>query len=262
MAKMNVLLAKTDHLASSFKKGLTEYGKFFRDKQGSFKGERKTYDPKGDAIDLPGERKFERVVTTVREKLVYLEETSDDYINALFSQEKTNATSGNVVTLTVDGITFGSFTALELLRLKSLLESGDLESMYASIPVRSDGEIWIETTDDMYKGREIFESPLVTGIKKSTQKESYILPDPNLKNLSDTTRYTPQIAVKDTPIEIGDYTYQKFSGEYTHRQRAEILLRRTKLLTATIEALKTVNDVEATESDMTAQKLFGYLHAF
>ena len=261
MAKMNVLLAKTDHLASSFKKGISEYGKFFREKQGAFKGEKKTYTAKDGTIDLPNERKNENVVTTVDEKLDYLVDTSKDYINALFSQEKTNAQSGVSVPLVVDGIEFGNFSALELLRLKSLLESGDIESMYSNIPVRPDNENWVPTTNDLYTGRQIFESELVTGTKKSTQKESYILPDPNIEKLGKDAKYTPQIASKDTIIDLGNYTFQKFSGEYTHRQRAEILKRRTKILTATIEALKTINDTESISSDMTASKLFGYLHS-
>jgi hypothetical protein len=260
MSKMNVLLAKTDHLGSSFKKGLSEYSKFFRDKQGAFKGERRTYTAKDNTIDLPGERKNELVVTTVDEKLVYLVESSKEYIDSLFSQERTNATSGAKVVLVVDDIEFGSFTALELLRLKSLVESGDFESMYSNIPVRTDNENWAATSNEQYEGRAIFESEIVRGTKKSTLKESYILPDPNIANVKDG-KYTPQLAVRDTIIDLGDYSFQKFSGEYTHRQRAEILKRRTKLLTAVIEALKEVNDTEAVKSDMTAEKLFGYLHS-
>lgn len=42
--KLNVLLAKTDHLADVFKKGLADYVTFFKKNQGSFKGEKKTYD--------------------------------------------------------------------------------------------------------------------------------------------------------------------------------------------------------------------------
>lgn len=259
--KLNVLLAKTDHLASSYKKGIVEYIKFFKDKQGQFKGEKKTYSPKESTIDIPSERKNELVVTTVDEKLDYIISASKEYIDALFSQEKTNASGVSKVRLIVDNIDFGEYTSLELLRLKSLLENGDLESMYSNIPVRSDSEIWNPTTNEMYLDRKtVFESELVKGVKKSTTKESYILVDPNIEKLGKDTKYTPQIATKDTIIDLGDFTYQKFSGEYTHRQRAEILKRRTILLSAVIEALKEANDVEAISSDMTAEKLFGFLH--
>lgn len=259
--KLNVLLAKTDHLASSFKKGIVEYLKFFKDKQGSFKGEKKTYQPKDNTVDIPSERKNELIVTTVDEKLQYLVDTSKDYIDALFAQEKTNASGVKTVELIVDSVNFGKYTSLELLRLKSLLESGDLENMYSNIPVRSDSEIWTETKNEMYESRKgIYETELIKGVKKSTTKESYILSDPNIEKLGPDAKYTPQISTKDTIIDLGEFTYQKFSGEYTHRQKAEILKRRTKLLSSVIESLKEVNDVESVSSDMTAEKLFGYLH--
>lgn len=258
--KLNVLLAKTDQLSSSFKKGITEYIKFFKSAQGSFIGEKKTYSPKEGTIDEPSLRKNQLVVTTVDEKLEYLVNSSKEYIDSLFSQEATNASGQAKSELFVDGISLGVYSSLELLRLKSLIESGELEEMYANIPVRSDSEIWNETKADDYKNRTgIFETGVTSGVKKTTTKESYILSDPNIANVKDG-KYTPQIASRDTVVELGDYTSQKYSGEYSQRQKAEILQRRTKLLVAVLEALKASNDVEAVDSQMNSNKLFGYLH--
>lgn len=257
--KLNVLLAKTDHLASSFKNLLSDYVKFFKTNQGSFKGEKKTYEPKPGMIDIPSERNNKLVVTTVNEKLIYLEENSREYIDALFSQEKTNSSGLSKAKLVVEGIEFGEFSSLELLRLKSLLETGSLKELYETLPVRNDDETWTKTTNDMYTNREIYESTLRSGVSKSITKEQYILPDPNI-NSNNEARYTPQIASKDTVIEIGDYSHQKFTGETSHVERANILGRRTKLLTAVIAALKEANDVEAIPSDMTSQKIFSFLH--
>ncbi len=257
--KLNVLLAKTDHLASSFKKGLEEYVKFFKTSQGAFKGEKKTYEARPNTIDLPSERINRLVVTTVDEKLKYFEENSKEYIDALFSQEKTNASGVAKATLSVGGITFGEFTSLELLRLKSLLEGGTFKEMYEHLPVRNDDEIWDKSSNDSYSGRNIYESTLRTGVNKSTTKEQYILTDPNIAKI-DSSKYTPQIAVKETVLELGDYTIQRFTGETSHVERAAILERRSKLLVAIIEALKISNEVEAVASDMTADKIFGYLH--
>ncbi len=257
--KLNVLLAKTDHLASIFKKSIEDYLKFFKTSQGAFKGEKKTYEPKPGTIDLPNERVNKLVVTTVDEKLDYLVEHSKEYIDALFSQEKTNACGLAKAELTVDGVVFGEFTSMELLRLKSLLESGTFKEMYENLPVRNDDETWTKTKNDMYKSRNVYESTKREGINKSIMKESYILTDPNLSKI-DASKYTPQIATKDTIIELGDYTYQKFSGETSHVERAEILSRRSKLLTAVIGALKVANEVEVIPSEMTADKIFNYLH--
>ncbi len=259
-SKLNVLLAKTDHLASVFKKGIQDYVKFFKTAQGSFKGGKKTYEPKPGTIDQPNERSNKLVVTTVSEKLYYLQESSREYIDALFSQEKTNSSGIAKAKLVVDGISFGEFTSMELLRLKSLLESGDIKEMYENIPVRNDDETWNKSSNEMYTSRDIYESTMQVGIQKSIIKESYILSDPNISKI-DSSKYTPITATKDTIVELGDYTYQRFSGEASHHERASILGRRSKLLTAVIESLKTANDVECIESDMTADKIFNYLHS-
>jgi hypothetical protein len=257
--KMNTLLAKTDHLGSSFKKMVEEYMKYFKNKQGDFRGEKKTYVAKDGTIDIPSERRNDRIVATVGEKFEWFEKSATDYIDALFAQEATNASGSAKAKLVVDGTEFGEFSSLELLRLKSLLESGHLEEMYKNIPTRSDSEEWKKTGEEMYEGRDIFESPKNSGTKKSTTKESYILPDPNIEKAG-IKNYTPQIASRDTIIELGEYTHQRFSGEFSHRERAEILKRRTQLLTAVIEALKVANEAEAVSSDMNASKLFGFLH--
>ncbi len=257
--KLNVLLAITDHLASVYKKGLEEYVKFFKGSQGAFKGEKKTYIPKPGTIDIPGNRGNILVATTVTEKLDYLSQSSSDYIDSLFALEKTNSAGLASAELLVDGKSFGKLSSLELLRLKSLLEHGTFKDVYENIPVRSDSENWTSTNDDMYTSRNIYEGPKTAGVQKSTIKESYILPDPNISSTS-VTNYIPQLASKDTVIELGDYTFQKFSGELSHLERAGILQRRSKLLTAVINALKVANDVESISSDMTARKLFSYLH--
>lgn len=258
--KLNVLLAKTEHSSGSYKKMVADYLAFFKGQQGQFRGIKKTYTPNPDTVDIPSERGAIKVVTTVGEKLAWFEDTAKEHINNLFAVEATNASGEATATLVVDGVTFGIFTSLELLRLKSLLEDANLEAMYANIPVRSDSEIWDANTQEEYSDREILQSPLQEGIKKSIMKTQYILEDPNVQHLKDASRYVPQVASKDTVLELGKYTVQGFSGESTHRKRAEILKRRSKLLSAVVEALKTANEAETVQSQLTAEKLFSYLH--
>lgn len=259
MVKLNVLLAKTDMLAAGFRASISDFCRFFGSNQADFKGEKKTYTAAADMIDLPSERSDKRVVTTVDEKLKWFEETHKEYFNALFSQEKTNASGAAKAELKVGGQSWGTFTSLELLRLKSVVEAGDFEKMYSTIPVRSDSEIWEACTAEAYNGRTIMQSPVLAGEKKSVTKENYILPDPNISK-ENGARYVPQVAVKDTIITVGSYTHQKFSGEWTHRQRAELLRRRQVLLVAVTEALKVANEVEVVESELTSEKIFNYLH--
>ena len=259
-SKLSILLAKTDHLSATFRSSIKDYLSYFKNSKSAFKGEKKTYTPKDDTVDEPSRRGNKMVVTTVKEKLDWLKETNSDYIDSLFSQEATNAAGKAKAELVVGDINFGTFSSLELLRLKTILENGELEQMYSNIPVRNDDEEWNKTSEDQYKNRDIYEGKKVEGTAKTTEKENYILTDPNISQMKDTGSYKPQVAQKTTIIELGEFSTQKFSGEYSHRERAELLKRRSNLLTAVIQALKVANDVDAVDSQMTANKLFGYLH--
>jgi hypothetical protein len=261
--KLNVLLSVTDALRTKYKNMVGNYSKFFANKQGNFFGEKGTYEARDGALDDPTKKKYVKVVTTVDEKFDYFLEESKEFINALFSQERTNASGLVTANLIVEGKDWGKFTSLELLRLKSLLESsdlGNLEQMLSSIPVRSDAEIWQKTTAEEYQDRNIWQSPLQEGVSKTTEKEEYILIDPNIERLTELgASYSPKTSVKTKPVEVGDYTYQKFSGEWSQREKAAALKRRNDLLVAVIKALKECNDVVVEESALTAEKIFGYI---
>lgn len=260
--KLNVLLALTDKLKSDFKNMIGDYTKYYNKSQGDFLGEKRTYSPREGTIDEPTKRGVKKVVTTVDEKIDYFINNSKDYINYLFSQEKTNANGLSTADLIIEGINWGKFTSLELLRLKTLIESSDngkLEGMLIEIPVRSDNEIWNKSENADYSVRSVFETPMVSGVAKTTNKEEYILDDPNLSRLKDGSNYSAVKSVRNVVQELGDYTLQKFSGEWSHVQRAGSLKRRSELLTAVIAALKVANEVEAVQSELTAQRIYGYI---
>ena len=67
-------------------------------------------------------------------------------------------------------------------------------------------------------------------------------------------------SVKSRTVETGDYTQQTFTGEWTQRQRAELLRRRSQLLAAVIEALKVVNDVAVEKPNLNVDELVNYLY--
>lgn len=257
--KLNTLLGVTEHSTSVFRKLIKEYTHFFDKKQGEFKGIRKTYTPREGTRDEPGERQFIAVVTTVDEKLDYLVDNSVKHLENVMNIEATNA-SGAKVELKLGDISFGMLSTLELMRLKSILEKEGLEEMYSNMPVRSDAEVWTSSIDELYADREIYETRKIDGVKKSLLKQEYIMEDPNLKNMSDHSRYTPVKSSKDIVIDLGDYTLQYFSGETTHRKRAAILKRRSDMVEAITAAIKEANDKEVVKSELDPKKLFTYLH--
>lgn len=259
--RLNVLLAMTDALRTKYKNMVNDFTKFFSKSQGAFLGGRNTYMVREDAVDDPSKRGYQRVVTTVDEKFKYFIKESVEFVDALFSQEKTNSMGVATAELMVNGKSWGVFTSLELLRLKSLLEAsdlGNLTTMLDNIPVRPDSQVWKLSEAEEYKDRVIWETELISGISRTTVKEEYILHDPNVA-AGKITNYSPQVAVKTNTLEIGDYTSQHFSGQWSHRERAGVLKRKSDLLIAVIQALKECNNCEVVKSDLTAVKIFEYI---
>lgn len=257
-ATLNVALAVTDQLSKSYQKMLAEYTEFFKKNQGAFQGIKKTYDANVGTMDYPAERKNEPVITTVQEKMDWLIESSAKYLNTCFNQEATNGSGQAKAFLMIQGVAI-EMSTVELLKLKSILESSVFVDMLSSLPVREDKEIWSATTDEQYVGRAIFESPKIGPmVVKTTVNTLIIVPDPNIEKLGSKT-YTPITDTKKEVIELGRSTSQKFSGAITQRERAEILRRRSELLVNVLEAIKRANETELIESNMTSAKLFNFL---
>jgi len=257
MNKLNLLLAKTDSLAPQFKGMIQDFARYFSKSQGAFVGQKRTYEANEGTVDDPTKRGNLLVQTTVGTKLQWFKENAKEYIDSLFAQEATNASGNAKAELFVEGTSWGTFSSLELLRLKSVVENGGLHGMLEALPVRSDSVEWEKSDAEMYKDKEIFQTPLLSGTNITTAKEDRILKDPNVSK--DSPNYTPTVTTITTTVELGDYTMQNFSGEWSQRQRAEVLQRRGKLTTAIIEALKRCNEVEVVESELNSEKIFGYL---
>lgn len=260
--KQHVLLAKTEHSGAQFRELVKGYVKTFKDNQSNesiFRGIRQTYQAKEGFLDEPSKRGFRPVRNTVPEYLEYLEKTSNEYVSNLFALEATNASGTATARLVVDGEDFGELTTLELLRLKSFLDHQELNTLYQSLPVRPDNQMWKESDDEEFRGKPVWATQLFENPHRTTLKEPFILKDPNIEFVKDGKGYQPQVQYRDTPIIMGEQQVQWFSGEISHRERADILERLTKLKGAVKEALAKANEVEIVPSPLTGQKVFGYL---
>lgn len=260
MMKINTLLAKVDHASSSVNKMIRDYAAFFKTKQGAFKGEKNTYTPREGFLDKPEKRSFVRVTTTVQEKLDWFEDKFIPYLKELFSIEATNSYGAHRVELKVGDVSFGNLSAPELMRLRNILTSNELDSMYQNIPVRSDARIYEACTDEEYEGREIMQTPISQSVERTTEKEEVILKDPNIDPAHLPANYRSTTVMKTRMVEVGDSTHQEFTGEWTQHKRAELLKRKSELLSAITVALKEVNEVEAQKSNLDADTLIKYLH--
>ncbi len=248
--KLSVLLGLRDKVEKTFGNMLDDMLQKFKNKQSLFRGYRRTYTAIDGYADEPTKRGYELVSSTVKEQLDWFKQHSKDYFKIVLSIEKTNAESVKA-DLIVAGENWGTYTTLELLRLKSILDS-KFRAMLQELPIRKETVLWTKSNDDNYINRNIFESPLERGFSKTTLKESYILPDPH----ADLKRQ-PMIAEKSTQVNIGEYTSQEFSGELSNRERAELAVKYDVLYKALIEALETANNIEVKESDL-GDKVLNY----
>jgi hypothetical protein len=258
--KMNTLLAKVEHGTSRFSKMISDYCQFFKNKQGAFSGVKKTFVPRDGYVEDSRYISNVQVTTTVGEKFNWFENESIPYLKDVFAIEATNSKGAQKIELVVEGVSFGFLTALDLMRLKSILSKKEWDDMYINIPVRSDSDVWEPCTNSEYEGREIFQTPLSQGVTRTTETEEIILKDPNLDPQNLPANYNAKTTIKKKTVETGDYTIQNYTGAWTQRQRAELLRRRSAILNAIVAALKEVNDVPAEQENLNVDKLFNYLH--
>lgn len=254
---MTVLLGLRDKVESNFKNMLTDMAQKFSKKQGLFLGEKKTYQALDSYADDPTKRGFTNVQSTVEEQLGFMQQETKDFMNVVFSIEKTNASGNVVANLIVDGEDWGEYTSLELLRLKTTLDNSRLKEIYQHLPVRTATDIWSVSEDENHADRAIFQTELDEGHSKTTLKESYILPDPHA---GEGTSRPPIVADKSTQVNVGRYTVQKFSGAISMKERANMIVRYNSLYKAVVVALAEANQVEAVQSDL-GTKVFEYIHS-
>lgn len=256
--KLATLLAITENLTNSWKQALADNINVFSKSLGFFRGEKRTFITEPDMQEPSGERIDKAVQFTVNDNLKWLEETHSQFIDSLFALEATNASGTVKAELIVEGNSWGFYSSLELLRLKSFLDSGELTKMYSSIPVRDTQERWTLSNNEEYIGKGVYENVALDYKKWTSTKTSMILPDPNVNASSPS--YKPMVVEHTVNQLIGNGRFQKFSGEWTLLQRAELLRRKAILGTAVKAALEIANQAEVVPSEMTAKKIFGYLH--
>jgi hypothetical protein len=253
--KLSTLLALRERSEKEFKNMVDDMFTKFKTKQGLFKGERKTYQAKEGYNDVPEKRSFVKVASTVNEQLSWLTQHSLEYFKTVFNIEKTNASGLVKAPLVVDGVLFGEYSSLELLRLKGILE-GKMRDLYKELPVRSEQVIWKTSEDDEYKARGIVETVLEVSDNKTTEKRTQIVSDPHIKDSPNRPPVTQEIS---TQVVIGTVTSQQFSGELSMYERASMQVRLEKLLQGVIIALEQANHTETLESDL-GEKILKYIH--
>ena len=128
--RLSVLLGLRDKVETNFKNMVDDMFKKFKNNQGLFIGQRNTYQPLEGYADEPSKRGFTNVQSTVDEQLQWMKENTKDFMDVVFSIEKTNASGKVKAKLVVEGQEWGEYTSLELLRLKTTLDNSKFKELY------------------------------------------------------------------------------------------------------------------------------------
>lgn len=256
---MNTLLAKQENTKGKMGSYLSRTTKDLQNVS-RFRGQKKTYEPLPDMPDDQSMRANVPVAVTVDEQLSEIQNgVLKQWLEETFAIEATNSLGAKRVPLIVDGNYFGELSAIELLRLKSFLTTEGIKNMFSSIPVRQDDRIWNVSENPDFNGRSIFETEMLKGTKKTSETFEEILQDPNVDKNNLPSSYRPAVTKRLRTYEQGRYTVQDFSGEWSRKQKADLLERVDKLLDAVVAAMKDVNDVVAEKSNLDTESLMAYM---
>jgi len=257
--KLNQVLAETENGANTVKQALTSYIGFFKNSQGAFVGERTTVEPiPGASVQPTTKENNKQVVTTVNEKLEWLNPQLLHYLKSSLDMERTNASGTIKANLIVEGEDWGEYSSLELLRLKSFVTNAKLKDMITNIPVRSDAVDFTPTDLEQYKEREISQTETRDFNDTTTKVEQYIIKNPDIGK-GDGYNPDPVIGTRKEQEILAKCTYTKFSGEWTQRERATSLRKLQLLRDAIIDALQRANANEVIESAFDGEKLLQYI---
>lgn len=257
MKSLNQKLAYRESRSASFTDFCRDLVK--KMKTGSaWKGRRTTSVALGDYVLEPGDNAFTKVAYSMEETKNYITKMWSDYLQNLLDIDRTNSMSGITAPLEVDGEEWGHFTSLELLQLRGFLLNGNVVEVLKQLPTRPSNLVWEITSDpDLPEGT--YENVLFNAPEKTTEKTERILEDPNAKHLKEGVQYTPKVTVDTKIVPTKSKKVTDYSSGMSETEHAEIQQRRTQLLSAVTVALAKINEQEALESNLSAERVVRYL---
>lgn len=258
--KLAALLGVTELAKKRQAALINDYSIFFTKNQGAFVGKKSSYTPAPGYNDNLSKQYHNRLTTTVAEKMMYMAENIIPIWNDMLTVEKTNSSGIAKANLIIDGKDYGEFTSLELLGMKTLFTSGKVQHMIKSTPTRREGVNWVKDDSGDYADREVYKRD-VPYQDVTTEKESYIVDDPNVaKSIAAgvSLNYAPVVKIKETKAVLGGGVVTELTGAISHTDRAQILDRLTLIQRGITEALARANDVEV-EDRTDVSSIVGYL---
>ena len=246
MAKTHALLAVLPTKLKTAMKIADEAIHTFGAKPERFQAQRKTYTP----VDLENGRTHPTedipMSSTVREKLDWVRKSWQVFMDCEYQRDVTNTTAK--ADLVFDGITIPDLPVTFLMQLEKQLTK--LRQVYGSAPTLDPSVSWDQATDFDRPG--VHQAPAL-----ERDSEEFTITYPVV--LQPTAEHPGQYVEKKVASKTGTWKHQKWSGELTLHEKADILGRVDILLEAVRKAKSEANNDNHC-TDKVAEVIFDYLH--
>jgi len=225
---------------------LTEAMTTFSKKADHFDGIIKTYTPfKEEGTKIPPETK--EIVTTVSDKLKYIQNDTIKSIDAQLSKEETNASGVAIADLKVGDTDLGKFSATSLLALESQLTN--LRNVYKTIPTLDPSRAW---RADKASGNGIYITD--PEVKFRTEKEH----EP-ITLAKATDKHAAQVQLVSIDRQVGKYETVYKSGKITPAEKSTLLGRIDDLIDTVKRARAKANQAEV-KNVKVAKKILDFIN--
>jgi hypothetical protein len=231
MAKIHEILAAEPNVKAKADTLLKEGMNTFKEKQGHFLGQERTYQPREEGgEELPDEN--QEVVTTVPEKLDYVFESLIERLDLIASKEQSN--TGAMADVEIDGVVIlPGVCATNLLMMEKELKNW--RDLILGSPTLKPGVHWnYDEKLGHYKT-----NPIKTVKNKKVQDV--------LIKYEATKEHPAQTELISKDVVVGDWITVLLSGAVPPKQKSDWLGRLDKLIIAVKKARQRANDILAAD---------------
>lgn len=249
--KLHEILAIEKDSKNTLTKVRAEALKTFVQKQGHFDETRKTYSPFKEGDRDIAEQTFQPMVTTVDDKLKYVQGYFRKVVDQSNEKEMANCKAyGDIVVVAEDGseTNIASNVPVQMLvQLENHLI--EFRTLCDTVPTLDPNKKW--TKDEQRAG--VYQAEEMKAVR--TKKE----PTPLVLHAG-TDKHKPQVEVVQVDNPVGEWTTKISSGRLTPIQKSELLGRIDALVVAVKSARARANSIDVESRSTMGRELLNFIN--
>lgn len=215
-------------------------------KSDHFDGLVKSYHPLSEDGDkLPSEVK--EIVTTVRDKVLYAQNSIITGIDAQISKEETNASGEVRAELIVDDENFGELSSTALLALEQQLNA--IRQMYHAIPTLDPVKVW---NKDDGAGKGFFKTNTYTAVRTSKENMPMVMYEA-------TEEHPAQVQMVTKDVQVGEWKTIYKSGKITPAEKSNLLGRIDSFIDSVKRARSRANQADIKQVKI-GKRIFDFIN--